>query len=85
MWSAMHCGAPKKFAVISKEDTVFGTAEDVCLFQYRVEDRCKIAGRTLDDLQYLGGRCLPLQRLVTLGFALGELTLKIGYEPLGIG
>jgi hypothetical protein len=85
MWSAMYCCAPKKFAVISKEDTVFGTAEDVCLFQYRVEDRCKIAERIVDDLQYFGSRSLPLQPRITLGFALSELTLQIGDEPLGIG
>jgi len=43
------------------------------------------AGRRIDDLQYLGGRGLPPQRLVTLGSAFGKLTLQIGYELLGIG
>jgi len=50
-------------------------------------------------LQHLGGRGLPLQRLVTLGFApgkfgfalgklsltLGKVTFEIGYTLLGIG
>jgi hypothetical protein len=57
----------------------------MCLFQYGDEDRHEVTGRRIDDLQYLRGRGLPMQRLVTLGFALGKLTLQIGYELLGIG
>ena len=37
------------------------------LFQHRVEHRREIAGRGVDDLQYLGGRGLLLQRLARLG------------------
>jgi hypothetical protein len=33
----------------------------------------------------LGGRGLPLQCFVALGFAHGKLTLQIGYQLLGIG
>jgi hypothetical protein len=45
----------------------------------------RLAWRRIDDLQQLRGHDLPLQRLITLGSAFGKLTLKIGYEPLGIG
>jgi hypothetical protein len=52
----------------------------------------EVAGRRVDDLQHLGGRGLPLQRLVTLGFALvtlgfalGKLTFEIGDPLIGIG
>jgi hypothetical protein len=54
-------------------------------FQYCIEHRREIARRGIDDLQYLGDRGLPLQRLVALGSALGKLPLQIGYELLGIG
>ena len=36
-------------------------------FEHRVEDRSKIAGRGIDDLQYLGSRGLLLQCLPRLG------------------
>src|SRR5215469_416940 len=62
------------------------------LLQHRVEHRGEIAGRRIDDLQYVGGRGLLCERLVTLcsSFikldpALGKLALKISYNPLGIG
>ena len=61
-------------------------------FQHHVEYRPEVAGRGVDDLQYLGSRSLPLQRLVTLASAvgkfsltLGKLTLQIGDELLRIG
>ena len=69
-----------------------GAAQAHRPFQHHVEYRPEVAGRGVDDLQYLGGRGLPLQRLVTLGSAvgkfsltLGKLTLQIGYELFGIG
>ena len=39
----------------------------VRLFQDSVEHRGEIAGRGIDDLEYLGGRGLLLQSLVRLG------------------
>ena len=44
-----------------------GIAEAVRLFQHRVEHRREVAGRGIDDLQYLGGRGLLLQCLARLG------------------
>ena len=72
-------------AVISPQLAESRLAEAHRSFQHRIEDRCGIAGRGVDDLQYLGRRGLLLQCLVTLGFALGKLTFQIGYEPRGIG
>ena len=65
--------------------SVVGLAQAQRLVQYCVEHRCEITGRGIDDLQHLGGRGLPLQRLVAFDFALRKLTLQIGYELLGIG
>ena len=56
-----------------------------CLVEHRVEHRFELTGRGIDDPQHFGRRGFPLQRIVTLGFALGKLTLQIGYELLGIG
>jgi len=39
----------------------------VRLLQNRIEYRGEITGRRIDDLQYLGGRGLLLQRLARLG------------------
>ena len=54
-------------AVIGHRIAVSGLAERVRLFQHRIEHRREIAGRGIDDLQYLGGRGLLLQRLARLG------------------
>src|ERR1700722_6998079 len=46
-----------------------GRATDVvCLFEDRVEHGCQIARRSVDHLQYLGGRGLLFQRLLLLGY-----------------
>ena len=44
-----------------------GLAQPHRLFEHRVEYRREVAGRGIDDLQYLGGRGLLLQRLARLG------------------
>jgi tetratricopeptide (TPR) repeat protein len=44
-------------------------------FQHRLEHRREVAGRAVDDLQYLGGRGFSIQRLVTLGLVLVSLSL----------
>jgi hypothetical protein len=74
-----------KMFVISKEHTSLAAAERMRLLQYRFEHRRTVAGRGIDDLQDLGCRSLPLQRLIALSCALGKLTLQIGDELLGIG
>jgi hypothetical protein len=57
----------------------------VCLFQDRIEHGDEVAGRGIDDLQYLGGCGLLLQRLRKFNLTLGKATPQIGYELLGIG
>jgi len=79
-------------AIVNQEMPVRRLAKPYHLCEHRVEHRSEVTGRGVDDAQDLGGRGLLLQRLVTLGFALGKfsltlgkLTLQIGYELLGIG
>ena len=82
----------KVFAVEELQAAGDDPTEGVRLFQNCVEHGGEVAGRGIDDLQDLSGRGLPLERLVSLGLALGKfsltvgkLTLQIGYELLGIG
>jgi hypothetical protein len=79
-------------SVIGRQAAMRYVAQGMRFFEYRVEHRREVAWRRIDDPQYLGGGRLLLQgfvtlrfALVTLGFALGKLTLQIGYELLGIG
>ena len=55
------------------------------LLQNRIEYREEVTGGAVDNLQYFGGRSLPLQPRISLGSAFGKLTLQIGYELCGIG
>src|SRR5262245_21693444 len=55
------------------------------LFQCCIEHRREIAGRGVDDLQHLGGRCLPLQRFVALPGALIEPPLQLGVNLAKFG
>src|SRR5207248_11471866 len=55
-------------AVVELQAPMSGAAKGVCLFQHRVENRREIAGRGIDDLQYLGRRSLLVQRLARLGY-----------------
>src|SRR5689334_25280312 len=57
----------ENFTIIRREVTEFRLTETACLFKHRIEDRREVAGRGIDDLQYLGGRGLLLQRLARLG------------------
>jgi len=54
-------------AIPSEKQTECRTAKAGRLFQHRIEDRREVAGRGIDDLQYLGGRGLLLQGLARLG------------------
>src|SRR5215831_8098838 len=65
-WTANR-GEMKKFAVIGKHVTVSRLAEPDRSLEHRVEDRGKVAGRGIDDLQYLGSRGLLLQGFARLG------------------
>ena len=58
-------------------------AKAVRLLQDRREDGFQVAGRAVDDPQYLGGRGLSGQRLVPLGVGCGTLASKIGDDLPG--
>jgi len=73
------------FAIEGPQITEGSATQVQRLVQHRVEDRREAAGGGVDDLQHLGHRRSLGQRLVALGFALGKLTMQIGYELLGIG
>src|ERR1700730_8199957 len=61
-----RCSA-ESFSLADQQPAVRGSAEGVRLLQYRVEHRGEIAGRAVDDMQYLGGGGLLVQRLARLG------------------
>ena len=75
----------KALTIPSSKNAKRRLAQPCRLFQHRVEYRRQIAGRGIDDLQYLSGCGLLLERLVTLGSAFGKLSLQIGYELFAIG
>src|ERR1051325_7149165 len=63
-------GTVEALAVICSEFPECGAAQAQCLLQHRVEYRCEIARRRIDDAQNLGGRGLLLQSFVQLLLAL---------------
>src|SRR5262249_46639890 len=60
----VYCHGTESLAVIKVQTTVSGTAEGARLFKYRIEYRCEVAGRGVDDLKNLGSRSLPSLRLL---------------------
>src|SRR6266446_6790341 len=64
--TALHQRAPR-LAFKDPQRPESSSAKLMRLFQYRVEHRGEITGRRIDDLQYLGGGGLLLQRLAPLG------------------
>ena len=63
-------------AVPDLQGTTGDPAQAVRLLQYRFEHPRQIAGRAVDDLQHLSGRCVPLQSLVILNSAIVQPLLK---------
>src|SRR5258708_34970335 len=57
----------KALAIPGSENAKGRLAQSRCLLQHRVEHRSEVAGRAVDDLQYLGGRGLLIQGLAGLG------------------
>src|SRR5207248_11370204 len=58
----------KTLAIEGLEPPKCNVAEPRRSFQHRVEHRRKIAGRRVDNPQYLGGRGLLFQGLTRLGY-----------------
>jgi hypothetical protein len=63
---------------VNRQVTHRRATQAVRLVEDRIEHWREIAGRRVDDLQHLGARGLLGKRLITLGFALGKLSLQIG-------
>ena len=61
------CRHMKAFTVIREQETEGGLTQSHRPFQHRFEHWREIAGRRVDDLQYLRSGGLPLQRLLLLG------------------
>jgi len=82
---ATHRDGAEPIAVGYMQATACSTAEAMRPLQHRIEDRGEVAGRAVDNLQYLGGRGLLRQRFVALGGALGELLFEPDDLLLEIG
>ena len=54
------------FSVVEVKDAELGLANARRVFQHGLEHGLEVARRARDDLQHLGGRGLPLQRLAQL-------------------
>ena len=69
----------------SSKAAVAASAQPHRLFEHRVEHRREVAGRGIDDLQYLGGRGLLVARFFEFGAAGVELPPQfgIGFFELG--
>ena len=78
----MRGDCPDHPAVIRVEVTATSLAQPGRLFEHRLKHRRQVTRRGIDGLQHLGGRGLPLQRLVALGFALGKRIDKSGQSSL---
>src|SRR5262249_5627660 len=59
----MHCGDAEVLAIIDKQVTEFCLTEAARVGQNSLEDGLKVAWRTGDRAEHLGGRRLLLQRL----------------------
>src|SRR6202040_3472118 len=75
----------KMLAIIGRQKTECRFAETHRFFEHRVEDRCEVAGRAVDDVQHLGQRRFPRRRRVALGAALVEPSLQLGVGAPKIG
>src|SRR5215831_19607266 len=67
LWRATDRNCAKIFAIEKLQAADDNCAKAVSLFQDRFKYRREVAGRGIDDLQYLSGRGLLLQRLARLG------------------
>src|SRR5262245_24410778 len=70
----MHCGDAEALAIIDKQVTEFCLTEAARVGQNSLKDGLKVAWRTGDRAEYLGGRRLLLQCLGKVPPHLSELT-----------
>ena len=61
---AEHCSRAHDTILNTKQHAKVRVANASRVFQHRLENRLKLAGRATDDLEHVSGRCLLLQRFV---------------------
>ena len=66
-WDAAERGVMEALTIIAQQNAESGAAQPHRLFEHRVEHRGEVAGRGVDDLQYLAGSGLLLQCFPRLG------------------
>jgi hypothetical protein len=69
LWVAIHSAKVESLTIPGSEIPKGRLAQPRRLFEHRIEHRCEIPGRRIDDLPDLGGRGLLLQGFITLGGA----------------
>src|SRR5215468_8107948 len=74
----MHCGNAEALAIIDKQMAEFCLTEAARVGQNSLKDGLKVAWRTGDRAEYLGGRRLLLQRLGKFAPVFFELLFQIG-------
>ena len=74
LWETMRRYGAEVLAVEGHQGTDGGAAEIMCLIQYRLEHRQRIARRAVDDTEHLGQRRLSRHRRVALGAVFVELS-----------
>ena len=72
----------KALALGNEETPERRLAESHGSLKHRIEDRCEVAGRGIDNPEHLGRRLFLSLIFVTLGCALGKLTFEVGCSGL---
>jgi hypothetical protein len=72
------------FTIVDPKRADIDVAQSQRLFEHRVENGGKVAGRSVDGLEHLRPRCLLRQRLIPLGFVPSQLALEINNDLPGI-
>src|SRR6516165_12741157 len=67
-WHAPSGNRPEARTVISVQHTKRTLAQPHRLIQHRIEHRCEVAGRRIDDAEDFGGGSLLGKRLITFSF-----------------
>jgi hypothetical protein len=63
----VHSGSDDLVPVDRPQNAELRLAALHCLFQHRIENRLKVAGRRIDDAQHFRRRGLLVERLARLG------------------
>jgi len=81
---AAHGGGVERLAIEARQETELGLAQPHRLFEHRVEHWGEIAGRAVDDPQYLRRRGLLVERFRQFGGAVFDLLFEVGVGALQV-